>query len=264
MDEPELAAEGDGVVVALDPGAATEASSNPEAVPDRALVIVAHPDDVDFGAAGTVATWTAAGAHVSYCIVTDGAAGSSDPAVDLATLAARREREQREAARVVGVDEVVFLGYPDGKLEPTQELRRDLSRVIRMTRPDRVIAQSPERNYERIRASHPDHLAAGEAALRAVYPDARNPYAHPELLEAGAEPFEVAEVWLMAAPSSDRAVDITDVFDLKIAALRAHASQIADPDGVAGFVREWTAATAQRFGLGPGRLAEAFQVVDTR
>ncbi|MHB1988384.1 MAG: PIG-L deacetylase family protein [Acidimicrobiales bacterium] len=252
------------VVVPLDPTAATEAVSSPEAVPDRVLVVVAHPDDVDFGAAGTVAMWTALGCRVTYCIITDGAAGSVDASVDLATLASTRQSEQREAGRAVGVDEVVFLSYPDGKLEPTQDVRRDVSRVIREVRPDRIIAQSPERNFERIRASHPDHLAAGEATLRAVYPDARNPFAHPELLAAGLQPFEVPEVWLMASPRADQAVDITAAFDQKIAALRAHKSQISDLEEISAFVREWTSSTAQRFGLAGGRLAEAFQVVDTR
>lgn len=263
VEEPSPAKD-EAVVVALDPGAATEAGTSPEAVPEEVLVVVAHPDDVDFGAAGTIAAWTSVGCHVTYCIVTDGAAGSSDPLVDLSTLAARRETEQREAGKAVGVEDVVFLGYPDGKLEPSQEVRQDISRVIRQVRPVRVLTQSPERNFDRIRASHPDHMAAGEATLRAVYPDARNPFAHPELLEAGLEPFEVAEVWLMASPNPDKVVDITGSFEQKVSALRAHASQIADPDAVGGFVREWASATAQRAGLGPGRLAEAFQVVDTR
>jgi LmbE family N-acetylglucosaminyl deacetylase len=252
------------VVVPLDPPGALEEAISPETVPRRALVVAAHPDDGDFGAAGTVARWTSAGCDVTYCIVTDGAAGAADPGVDLATLAELRQGEQRDAARVVGVEEVVFLGYPDGKLEPTLELRRDLSRVIRTVRPDRVIAQSPQRDYARIRASHPDHLAAGEALLRAVYPDARNPYAHPELVAEGLEPFEVPEVWLMAGPQSDRPVDVTDTFDKKMEALAAHKSQITDIASVRVFVQGWLSASAQRFGLGPDRLVEAFQVVDTR
>ncbi len=252
------------LVVALDPAAAAEATA-PQAAPRRVLVIVAHPDDLDFGAAGTIATWTAAGSEVVYCIVTDGAAGSAEEDVDLSTLPARREDEQREAARVVGVEQVIFLGYPDGGLEPTQEVRRDLSRVIRQVRPDRVLGQSPERNYERIRASHPDHLAAGEAMLRAVYPDARNRFAHPELLEGeGLQPFEVPEVWLMASPAPDQIIDITGAFDKKVAALACHKSQINDIDRLATFVRGWASATAVRFGLGADRLAEAFQIVDTR
>ena len=263
VSEPDAIEDDTGVLVALDPAGATEAVTSEDAVPASVLVIVAHPDDVDFGAAGTIACWTDVGAQVTYCIVTDGAAGSADPDVDLATLVSTRQAEQREAASIVGVDEVVFLGYPDGKLEPTLDLRHDLSRVIRQVRPDRIVSQSPERFFDRIRASHPDHMAAGEATLRAVYPDARNPFAHPDLLSEGLEPFEVGEVWLMASPRADQPVDITDTFDRKIAALRAHKSQLTDPDGVAGFVREWTSSTAQRFGLGAARLAEAFQVVDT-
>jgi LmbE family N-acetylglucosaminyl deacetylase len=229
----------------------------------KVLVITAHPDDVDFGSAGTVATWTDQGASVTYCIVTDGAAGSADPEVDLATLAERRQEEQRKAAAEVGVNEVLFLGYPDGRLEVSLELRRDLSRVIRTVRPDRVICQSPERNWGRIRASHPDHLAAGEAALQAVYPDARNPYSHPELLEAGLEAHTVGEVWLMASPRAETYVDITAAIDRKIAALQSHRSQIADPEQLENMVRGWTAATAEAAGFGAGHFAEAYQVVDT-
>ncbi len=229
----------------------------------RVLAITAHPDDVDFGAAGTVASWTAEGVDVSYCIITDGAAGAFESDADLSTLAAVRQAEQRRAAEEVGVTDVTFLGYPDGQLEVSLRLRRDLSRVIRAVRPDRVVAQSPERNWERIRASHPDHLAAGEAALQAVYPDARNPFAHPELLKEGLEPHEVGEVWLMASPRADHFIDITEVIDRKVAALKAHESQVGADNRIEEFVREWTRATAERAGYGPDRFAEVFQVVDT-
>jgi LmbE family N-acetylglucosaminyl deacetylase len=232
-------------------------------LPTRVLVVTAHPDDVDFGAAGTIAVWTDGGVHVTYCIVTDGASGAID-GVDAGNgLAALREDEQRTAAAAVGVDDVRFLGYPDGRLEVSIELRRDLSRVIREVRPDRIIAQSPERNWERIRASHPDHLAAGEGLLQAVYPDARNPYAHPELLAAGFEPHVVEEVWLMASPRSDRVVDITGTLDRKIKALLCHSSQVADGDHIDGLIRGWTSRTAEEHGLGPDHYAEAFQVVNT-
>ncbi|MGH9170169.1 MAG: PIG-L deacetylase family protein [Acidimicrobiales bacterium] len=231
--------------------------------PLKVLVITAHPDDVDFGAAGTVATLTDEGASVTYCIVTDGAAGAADPDVDLATLPELRQREQRMAAAEVGVSEVVFLGYPDGQLQVTLGLRRDLSRVIRTVRPERVICQSPERNWGRIRASHPDHLAAGEAALQAVYPDARNPYAHPELLAAGLEPHAVAQVWLMSSPRPDTYVDVSSTIDRKIAALKAHRSQVSQPEQLEVMVRSWAAALSEEAGLGAGHHAEAFQVVDT-
>ncbi len=263
-DDDGTAGENEAVVVPLDPSSSALSAGDLDPVPERVLVVAAHPDDAEFGASGTVASWTAQGARVTYCIVTDGAAGAADPEIDLASLASIRQEEQRRAAGVLGVDDVVFLGYSDGRLEPSQDVRRDLSRVIRQVRPDRIVAQSPVRDYRRIRASHPDHLAAGEATLRAVYPDSRNPYAHPELLAAGLEPFEVPEVWLMASAEADRVVDITGHFEDKLAALAAHASQITDITSVASFVREWAAETARRFGLPPGRLAEAFQVVDTR
>jgi LmbE family N-acetylglucosaminyl deacetylase len=127
-----------------------------------------------------------------------------------------------------------------------------------------VISQSPERNWERIRASHPDHLAAGEAALDAVYPDARNPFAHPELLAEGLEPHSVDEVWLMAAPRAGHAVDITDSVDRKIGALLCHRSQISDGDKIKELIRSWGERTAAEHGLAAGRVAEAFHIVDTR
>jgi LmbE family N-acetylglucosaminyl deacetylase len=232
--------------------------------PDKILVVSAHPDDVDFGASGSVATWTNGGIEVAYCIVTDGSAGSADPGVDPDELRRTRQDEQRKAAAEVGVTQVHFLGYRDGALEVTLGLRKDIARIIRTVRPARVVCQSPERNWDRIRASHPDHLAAGEATLQAVYPDARNPYAYPELLAEGLEPHAVDEVWLMASPRATQAVDITETIDRKVAALRCHVSQLVDPGRVEEMMREWGAANAAALGLARGRLAEAFQVVDTR
>ncbi len=230
----------------------------------RVLVVTAHPDDVDFGMAGTVATWTAAGVDVTYCVCTDGDAGGFDRSVSRPAMAQVRRDEQRAAAKVVGVEHVEFLGYPDGRLAPTIELRRDISRVIRQVRPDRVVCQSPERRWDRIFASHPDHLAAGEASVCAVYPDARNPFAHPELLDPeGLEPHTVAELWLMASGRPDRHVDVTATAEQKLAALRCHASQLPDVAAMEERVRGWLAATAAEAGLPAGRLAEAFQVVRT-
>lgn len=230
----------------------------------RILVVTAHPDDVDFGAAGSVAAWTAAGAEVTYCVVTDGDAGGFDERVPRGDIPAIRRAEQTVAAAEVGVKEVLFLGYPDGRLEASLDLRRDLARVIRQVRPDRVVGQSPERNWERIFASHPDHLAAGEALLRAVYPDARNPFAFPELLEEGWDAHTVPEVWLMASPRADTFVDVTDTFERKLAALRAHASQETDRDGLLeSRLRGWLSANAAAAGLAAGRLAEGFQRVVT-
>jgi LmbE family N-acetylglucosaminyl deacetylase len=230
----------------------------------RALVIAAHPDDVDFGAAGTVATWADAGVEVAYCIVTDGDAGGFDPRVPRAEIPDIRRTEQTAAAKAVGVRDVTFLGYPDGRLVSTLGLRRDLAREIRRVRPQRVVCPSPERNWQRIFASHPDHLAAGEAALAAVYPDARNPFAHPELLADGHEPWTVTEVWMMASPVRNRWVDITDVLSRKLDALRSHVSQHTDADGkLEERMRGWGAIVAQEAGLTDGRLAEGFFAVDS-
>ena len=231
---------------------------------ERVLVVCAHPDDVDFGAAGTVATWVKAGVSVSYCIVTDGDAGGSDPTVSRSDMAALRRLEQIAAASEVGVQEVIFLGYPDGRLEVSMDLRRDITRVIRQCRPQRIVAQSPERNWDRIYACHPDHLAAGEAATCAVYPDSRNPFAFPELLaNEGLEPHTVDELWLMAPKDPDRAVDVTEVFDVKLAALRSHRSQVGEGEHLEPMLRDWLTANANAAGLGAGRLAESFRVVKT-
>jgi len=230
---------------------------------ERILVVTAHPDDVDFGSAGSVATWTDAGIEVSYCIVTDGDAGGFDLDISRAEMAEIRRVEQTAAAKQVGVEDLTFLGYPDGRLEVSLDLRRDISRVIRRVRPQRVVGQSPERNYERIYASHPDHLATGEATLCAVYPDARNPFAHPELLAEGWEPWAVPEVWLGVGGAPDRFVDITDVFDRKLDALRCHVSQHPDPDALEARLRERSTMVAELAGFPPGRLAESYRRLDT-
>ncbi|HEU5033982.1 MAG TPA: PIG-L deacetylase family protein [Mycobacteriales bacterium] len=228
---------------------------------ERALVITAHPDDVDFGAAGTIAQWTDAGIDVTYCVITDGDAGGFDPAVPRSDIGGIRQAEQRAAAKEAGVSEVLFLGYGDGRLQVSFELRRDLSRVIREVRPQRVVCQSPERNMVRIPASHPDHLAAGEAALCAVYPDARNPFAYPELAHLDA--WVVNEAWVMGREQSNRFVDITPTFDRKMAALSRHASQLPNGiEGVTDVVRMWNGANAKEGGLPEGRVAEAFWVIE--
>jgi len=236
-----------------------------EYVVERVLVVVAHPDDIDFGAAGTIATWTDAGLEVTYCVVTDGDAGGFDPAVPRSEIGGIRQAEQRAAAKEVGVEDVVFLGYPDGQLVVSLDLRRDISRVIRQKRPQRILLQSPERNWERIYASHPDHLAAGEAAMCAVYPDARNPFTHLELAAEGLEAWTVGETWVMSTGAlANRYVDVTDVFDRKIAALRAHGSQTGHMDDLEGMLRGWLGMNAHAAGYPEGRLAEAFRVIDTR
>ncbi len=228
------------------------------------LVVTAHPDDVDFGAAGTIATFTDKGVQVVYCIVTDGDAGGFDRELDHGGMAALRRSEQTEAAKLVGVNDVRFLGYKDGSVEPTLGLRRDIARVIRQVRPDRVITSTPERNYARIGPSHPDHRAVGGATLDAVYPDARNPYAFPELLaDEGLEAWTVREVWLTGGQANNHYVDVTATVDRKLAALRAHVSQTAHMDTLDDFVKGWLAVNAQAAGLPEGSYAEGFQVVAT-
>ncbi|HXW47111.1 MAG TPA: PIG-L deacetylase family protein [Streptosporangiaceae bacterium] len=228
----------------------------------RVLVIAAHPDDVDFGSAGTIARWTDAGLEVSYCLVTNGDAGGSDRSVSRADMVVIRQAEQTTAAKHVGVHDLHFLGYPDGQVEPTIGLRRDLARIIRLLRPDRVMVPSPERNYVRMGISHPDHRAVGSAALDAIYPDSRNPFAFPELLEQERlEPWTVREVWISGSPAPTHYVDITDTFPRKVAALRSHVSQISDPDRLEQMLRERLARTAAEGGLPEGRLAESFLVI---
>lgn len=231
---------------------------------ERVLAVMAHPDDVDFGAAGTVKAWTDAGVEVTYCLVTDGDAGGVDHDVARSEIPAIRRAEQRAAGAVLGVSDTRFLGYRDGELTVTHELRRDISRVIRQVRPQRMLIQSPDRNWTRIHASHPDHLAAGDAAIQAVYPDARNPFAHQSLLlDEHLEAWTVPEVWLLASPTPDHYVDITDRFDAKVAALRAHDSQTGHMDDLEERIRGWMTAQAQQAGLPAGRLAEAFMIVGT-
>ncbi len=233
---------------------------------ERALVVVAHPDDLDFGAGGTLAAWTDSGIEVSYCLCTDGDAGGFDPDVPRDRIGGIRQAEQRAAAKELGVEDLVFLGYPDGRLTASIELRRDISRVIRQRRPQRLVMQSPERNWGRIGSSHPDHLAAGEAAIAAVYPDARNPFAHLELAAEGLQAWTVSEVWVMAGGGgvANHYVDVTDTFDRKLAALRAHASQTAHMDDLEARLRGWLSVNAVAAGLPEGRLAEVFRLVDTR
>ena len=230
----------------------------------RALVVVAHPDDADFAAAGTIATWTDAGTEVTYCIITDGDAGGFDESVPRADIPGIRRAEQRAAAKCAGVEDVRFLGYPDGELEVGLGLRRDVARVVRQVRPQRMLVQSPERAWGRVQADHPDHLAAGAAAMAAIYPDARNPFAHPALLaDEGLAPWTVPETWIMAGPAPDRHVDVTGMFDRKLAALRAHRSQTAHMAELEEMLRGWMGRNARAGGMPDGRLAEAFRVVQT-
>jgi len=230
----------------------------------RVLAVMAHPDDVDFGAAGSIATWTDAGIDVSYCIVTNGDAGGFDETVDRGEIAGIRQSEQRKAAAEVGVTDVRFLGWQDGRVEVSLDLRRAIAQVIREVRPQRVIAQAPVRNLVRTPASHPDHLAVGEATMCAVYPDARNPFAFVEQPDFSAlEAWTVSEVWVGGMERTNHYVDVTDVYDRKLAALRSHVSQSPGVSDLDALLKGWLGRQAEAAGLPDGRLAEAFWVIET-
>jgi LmbE family N-acetylglucosaminyl deacetylase len=203
---------------------------------ERVMVITAHPDDSEFGAGGTVARFVKQGCEVAYCIVTNGNKGSSDRTMTPERLAIIRADEQRNAARVLGVERVSFLGYPDGEVEDTRDLRRDVAREIRRFRPDLVICQNPNRTYN-LGASHRDHRTVGGVVLDCVYPLARDHLAFPELLPEF-EPHKVREVYVMQWNEPHVVSDISDVMDLKLKALACHASQFKDFTAVETRVRQ--------------------------
>ena len=237
-------------------------------LPDEAisnvLIVTAHPDDLDFGCSGSIALWVKRGIEVSYVICTNGDQGGEDPSVPREDMPRIRQQEQRDAGAVVGVERITFLGYRDGWLQPTIELRKEIVRQIRIHKPDRLVIQSPERNWDRLFSSHPDHMAAGEAAIQAVYPDARNPFAFEDLLkEEGLEPHRVKEVWVMSARHPNHFVEITETIDMKIKALHAHVSQTAHNPQMEEMVRGWGERNAEAMGLGSGRYAELFHVINT-
>lgn len=229
----------------------------------RVLVVMAHPDDCDFGAGGTIAQWTARGIEVSYCIITNGDQGGEESGIPLEEMAKVRQKEQRDAGAALGVSEITYLNYRDGWLMPSIELRKEIVRAIRIAKPDSMVVQSPERNWERIYSSHPDHLAAGETAIQAVYPDARNPFAFTDLKEAGLEPWRVREVWITGSPTPNHFVDITETFSRKMDALHAHVSQTAHNKELENMVRSWGEKNAEAQGLAQGRIAEIFKVIST-
>lgn len=228
----------------------------------RALVIVAHPDDAEFWAGGAVAQWCAEGIEVSYLVLTDGDAGGLDPSVARSKLPETRRAEQRKAAAILGVRDVVFMGWTEGTLSADLQSRREVVRVVRATRPHRVITWTPEWNWSRFRSScHIDHRGTGELALSSLYPDAGNPHAHVDLMESESlEPWTVPEIWLINGTQPNRYVDITDVFEKKLEALRAHSSQTQN-DQLAKKMRAWMQPNAQRGGLPAHHVAEVFQVV---
>ena len=233
----------------------------PEGV-TRALVVTAHPDDVDFGAGGTVMALIKAGVQVTFCICTDGDAGGFDDSTDRSEIPAIRRAEQVAAAAVYGVTDVRFLGYKDGYLEPSHDLQRDIVRVMRQVQPQLVITQSPERNWERLPSSHPDHMAAGEATARALYPAVRNPYAYPELRDnEGLEAWTVNWLWLQGHVEPNHWIDTTEFFSRKVNALEAHASQTSHMENLEDMLRSWGEMQAAAAEFEAGRLAEAFRQI---
>ena len=223
-----------------------------------AMVIMAHPDDAEFGCAGTVAAWAREGWHVYYVIITDASGGGPDEATDVGPAArsatiTTRKAEQRAAGEVLGLRDVIFLDKPDGLLEPTIELRRDLVRLMRRYKPTRLICQSPERSWRptmMIGRYHPDHLAAGVATLAAIYPACQNPWDFPELLDEGLPPHKVREIYIMGAPEQNYASDISATFDLKLAALAAHTSQVgARMAEMEPRLRQWATELGAQYGF---------------
>ena len=221
--------------------------------PVHALVASPHPDDAEFGVAGTVANWTREGKDVVYVICTNGDKGTSDPGMDPAELAKTREQEQLAAAEILGVREVIFLRHPDAGLEDTPEFRKELVRLIRLYRPNTVVSADPYRRY----LWHRVHRITGRVVMDAVFPYSRDVHAYPDLYREGLEPHKVREVLLWGSPETNHRLDITETFDLKMQALACHKSQI-DPSRFAEMekrMRERYRVMSQDSGF---EFAEAF------
>ena len=224
----------------------------------RAMVVVAHPDDAEWGCAGTVAKWCAEGWEVVYVLCTDGSKGSEDPEMTSGRLVEIRKQEQLNAGKVLGLKDIVFLGYEDSMLEPTLELRRDIAREIRRHRPDVLICMNPVRSVDgEGYLGHPDHFASGEAALSAVFPSSRDRLTFTELLREGLEPDKVKEVWMMFhGDTADKFVDVSAYMDTAVDALKQHQTQVSEEDAEVG-MRQWRNSTGQKVGF---EFAEAFKV----
>ncbi len=222
----------------------------------RGMVVVAHADDAEWGCSGTVAKLCHEGWQMVYVLCTDGSKGIDDPEISSEELIRIRKAEQTNAGQVLGLKEVVFLGYEDAMLQPTLDLRRDIAREIRRHRPDLMICQNPVRDLVgRGYLGHPDHFAAGEATLSAVYPTARDRLTFPELLAEGLEPHKVRELWIMDRQNADQYVDVTDHIETAVAALRAHASQVS-PEDADRYLRGWRSEIGAEVGF---QYAEAFK-----
>src|SRR5688572_10868584 len=227
--------------------------------PERVLVIAAHPDDIEFGASGTIARWVIEGATVRYLLVTRGDKGTDDPNADIHELVRLRDQEQRAAAAEIGVEGVDFLDEPDGQVEPSLRLRERVTYAIRAFRPEVVMTHDPTVlfvNNEWV--NHPDHRAVGQVTVDAVFPTARDPLNFPEHLDAGLMAWKVAELFLWSTNEANQLVDVADTIERKIDALRHHASQFRRFDEIARWVRRRSEELGERTGF---RAAEGFRRV---
>ena len=224
---------------------------------ERAMVIYAHPDDAEFSVAGTVAKWAKAGVEVTYCMVTNGASGSDDPKMTRDKLRDIRYAEQRKAAKILGVKHVVFLGYEDGYLYPTLEVRRDVARQVRIHKPDVILTMDPTYRVGEGYVNHPDHIAAGEVALRTINPDASTRQMFPELWnDEKLEPHKPKALFLAAFGGVGTVVDVSETMDTKIKALLVHGSQLG-PEAE-GWVRDWNKRAGKSAGY---KFGESFRVI---
>lgn len=222
----------------------------------RGMVVVAHADDAEWGCSGTVAKWCAEGWEVVYVLCTDGSKGSDNAEMTSQELVRVRKQEQLNAGKVLGLRDVVFLGYEDAMLQPTLELRRDIAREIRRYKPDVLICMGPVRKLSgNDYLGHPDHFASGEAALSAVFPTARDRLTFPELLEEGLEAHKVREVWIMEHDNADLYIDVTDYIETSIAALKAHQSQVTEEEAEK-YMRQWRSRIGEKAGF---KYAEGFK-----
>ena len=228
--------------------------------PKIVLGIAAHPDDLDVGAGGTLAHFASLGAEIHYLILTDGGKGSDDESITSAQLVEIRHTEQKAALEIIGGKTIEFLDYPDGELEVTMQLKRQIVQHIRHIKPDVVITMDPTVIYsaENGIINHPDHRAAGQAVLDAVFPLARDRLTFPELHDTGYLAHKTATILLVNFNESNFAVDITDTFDTKVQALRAHVSQFGDFDG-SGWLRKFAHTQGKTYGY---ELAESFMRID--
>jgi LmbE family N-acetylglucosaminyl deacetylase len=230
-------------------------------VPFRALVVTAHPDDMEFGSAGTLAKWADAGADITLCIATDGSTGTQDQSLMGKALSDLRKEESRAAADVVGINDLVWLDYRDGYVEYTLALRKDIARVFRRYKPHRFMVIDPASTIEDRFINHPDHRAVGQASLDVSMTAGTTPGHFPELLDEGVQPWRgLRELWIAGPARGTRVVDISDVIERKIDALKCHQSQVGDNiEEISGFVRTYTAEAGAPHGFAH---AESFRVID--